>query len=110
MDGHTDHSKSRLPVPSLTQEDRRTWLMVSFRMRLRWDPMVSYRKSLLEDAIRQDRRDADLMLHLRIAYQDVVGWYNTYPGVAHVAWAFQGIPISPREGLALVQLPYGIAT
>ena len=47
----------------------------------------------------QDCRDADLMLHLRVAYGDVSAderrQSHRYRRVCHCAWAFTNLPYGP---------------
>lgn len=82
--------KPRPPVAPLTNEDYLIAMrLCSARKDLLWYPLFYGSRHV-------DRRDAELMLGLRVGYSDVSAWKlrTSYSvRVWHAACAFQGIPI-----------------
>lgn len=78
--------KPRLNPARWTAEDTDIWVSVLTRC----GPYVY--GCLIGTATAIDRRDADLMLHFKIAYGDIMGPGYLHYRVWHAACAFQGIP------------------
>jgi hypothetical protein len=78
-----------LPSADLTQEDLDAWDAALFRLSDTFGEFCG----LYAMAAIADRRDADLMLHVEVAYGDIM--HRGYPQwrIWHAACAFQGIPI-----------------
>jgi len=85
--------KPRLESAALTVED---WKILCDMRQYheRWRG-----SNLLAMSSESDRRDADLMLHLRVAYGDVSAderrQSHRYRRVCHCAWAFTNLPYGP---------------
>ena len=92
--------KPRLESAPETNEDVLIWLKVADRMTRRDETLTPVRfRCLGVRSLACDRRDADLMLHLRVAYGDVSADERRqsyrYRRVCHCAWAFQNLPYGP---------------